>query len=520
MSGPPLESSLHLFQRPRYRGGSGTWTFDCQAALRDAAAAGAPLSWDVGAILGMLGFGYACGDRTLAAEVRRQPWLSEALPGGEARLEPIPAHDGHWDSAERIAGRLQALLHEEMAAACRGRSEIYLLLSGGLDSRIAAAIAARAHDAGELPARPVAVTWGHEASRDVVYARAAAGALGLEWIHAPIGPATFLRNVEESAVRLAALVSPTHLHGMTWFESAPRDALVLAASYGDSVGRAEFSKRSLVELTPLRPPRFAPRLRGAALAAGRARIEEDLRALRDRAPGAPRHAVCEHEMNGHYLRGVIGHAMSLIGNWCDVYQVFTHPAVYRFVWSLHPALRDDAIYACLLERLHPRAARLPWARTGRALRGRTEGRVPGLRAKFHDYAGWVGGELHADLARAVDPEWFEATGLFDPAAVAALREKVRGDRESFRLTEIFAWLAAIRRFGDLAAAGGAPLRPDDRARPPCARTPPARPRAGVRYALREWLRHRPLVRRSYRALRRELLRRDSLRRIPRRPGLP
>src|SRR3989442_721563 len=65
--------------------------------------------------------------------------------------------------------------------------------------------------------------------------------------------------------------------------------------------------------------------------------------------------------------------MSVINHFCSVYQMFTDPRVYSYMWSLHPSLCVDEVYAVLLGRLHPNLARLPWARTNRALRGRTEG---------------------------------------------------------------------------------------------------------------------------------------------------
>ena len=49
--------------------------------------------------------------------------------------------------------------------------EVYVLLSGGLDSRIAAGVLKYLCDNGELKSVPKAVSWGLEDSRDVVYAK-------------------------------------------------------------------------------------------------------------------------------------------------------------------------------------------------------------------------------------------------------------------------------------------------------------------------------------------------------------
>jgi asparagine synthase (glutamine-hydrolysing) len=156
--------------------------------------------------------------------------------------------------------------------------------------------------------------------------------------------------------------------------------------------------------------------------------------------------------------------MSVINHFCSVYQMFTDPRVYSYMWSLHPSLRADEVYAVLLGRLHPNLARLPWARTNRALRGRTEGTRAGLRREFHDYPGWISGPLYEEFARRVDPDWCAGTGLFDADRVRALsrlaREDPDGAARPYAVSpfKIFAWLACFRHFVEWAEAQGKRLR--------------------------------------------------------------
>lgn len=441
-----LESSLHLYHRPRYRAADGTWHDRFEDAVRQSAP---NLSWDPAALLSMVSFGFTCGEQTLFREIRRLPWLSRVEPDGRVHVEPIPAHDTLWLSYAEIAEELMRRLCEEVRTVCRDRKEIWVLLSGGLDSRIAAATLSKLRHDGDIAGRIIAITWGLADSRDVVYGQMTAEALDLEWRHLDVGPQHLIENLGEVGDTLGCLVPPSHLHRMPWFKGASEEVLVLAASYGDSVGRAEFSGRRLVDLRYLRPlDRFnllAPDIRGEA----QSKLHAVLKALHDRAPGQPDYVHCEHEQQAQYMRGLIGHAMSVINSHtCRVYQLLTAPLVYSFMWSVHPALRFDEVYAILMERLSPPLARLPWARTNRALRGRTRGARRDLRSGFHEYRAWIRGPLYDHVREVVEPDWFAETGVFNAPAVRNLGDALRGDsrvREMFPY-EMWLWLAALRHF--------------------------------------------------------------------------
>ncbi len=445
-----LESSLHLYQPPLYRGSRGEW----KDIFVDAVAqCDEKLTWDTAAILAILSFNYACGDRTLVNEVKRQPWLSEIGPDNEPRLEEIPQHGRLWKTHGKIADDFRRLLLDEALEVCEGRKEIYLLLSGGLDSRIIAGILAGLYQEGRLKAKPVCVTWGLGDSRDVAYGKMAAEILGFEWIHLDLSLEDFRYNTDELAIAMGAMVSPLHLHRIGWFKNVSREALVLAASYGDSAARLEYSGRNLLELDYLRPANTFGLIRNEVLKSAYDGVMNDLKDLHDRSPGRPRYVTCEHEMLGHYMRNMIAHVMSVINQYCRIYQMFTHPKIYKYIWSIHPALRTRGIYAELLEQLHPKLARMPWARTNRALRGKTVGAKRGLRKHFLDYTVWGSAPLYDELRRYIDPEWFAATGIFDGDGIRALAEQVRLGADGrgpygYMPHEKWLWLASFRRMAE------------------------------------------------------------------------
>ncbi len=434
-----METSLHLYQPPLYRATGGIWEKSFAEALRSC---NTTVTWDISAILSILSFGYTCGDRTLINEVSRRPWLSEVGPDGQPQLKEIPKHGRRWESAVQIAGDLNNLLTKEALRVCEGRKEIYLLLSGGLDSRIVAGILAKLYHEGRLAAKPVGVTWGLDDSRDVVYGRMVADILGLGWIHVNIGAEDLVRNIEEMAFTMGTLVSPIHIHCMHWFKNVSKEALILAGSYGDSIGRAEFSGYHLLELDYLQPKNTFGLMCKEVLKSAYDGVVKDIKALHGRSTNQARYVICEHEMQGHYMRNMISQAMSVIIQYCPIYQMFTHPEVYQYMWSIHPALRNNNVYAELLERLNPRLARLPWARTNKALRGRTIGASSRWRKDFHNYAEWIKGPLFDELNCYIDPEWFAETGIFNPCKIRNLVKQARIPYD------IWLWLAAFRRMAE------------------------------------------------------------------------
>jgi asparagine synthase (glutamine-hydrolysing) len=444
-----LETSLHLYQPPRYARLQKKWFEDCSQAFSEG---DQKLTLDASAILSILAFNFPCGDRTLFQEIKRQPWLSTILKDGTVSCEKIPPHGFLWDKTEGVAKRLNYLLQEEATRVCHNRDEIYILLSGGLDSRIVAGVLYQIKAKGRLKTDPVCLTWGLENSRDVQYAKATADMLGFGWKHIAISPESIIENICEGFPLIGGLVPPAHLHSMLWFKNnVGKEAIVLAGSYGDSVGRAEFSGRHLLELDFLRPYNPFNLIRQDCLPHSIEGIQDDLSSLHARAGNdGPKYVLCEIERQCYYMRGMIAHAMAVINKWCTLYQMFTDPDVYTYVWSLHPSRRDNSIYAALLERIHPGLARLPWARTNRALRGRTVGSKKGLRQSFRDYDHWASNELYSEISGIVDPEWYESTGIFNANQIRILNNAIAGGPDllkdyGFKPYDIWLWLAGFRK---------------------------------------------------------------------------
>jgi hypothetical protein len=454
---------MQLFQPARFQAQAQPWRARFLDAAGDAAE---ELRWDAAALLSLVSFNYACGDRTLLRQVRRQPWLAEVDGAGRLVQHSIPPHGRRWPPLERIAGDLVERLCTEAREACRDRSEIYVLTSGGLDSRIVAGVLAEVHRRGQLRARPVCVTWGLADSRDVHYGRLVAESVGFDWLHLDLRPEHVLENVELAARSRASLVSPVHLHRMGWFRTVSPDAVVLMGTFGDSVGRAEFTGHALLELGYLAPCNLHGLIRADLLPRAAAALEGDFAGLRRAGANVPRYVVCEREWQAHYVRGLVGHASAVIADHCHLHQMYTHRDVYSYMWSLHPSLRTDHVYAAVLERLSDRLKSLPWDRTNRALSGPTRGKARGLRRRFHDYAEWIAGPLYDRLRERVDPHWFGQTGIFDEQAVEKLGAGVRRTDYGRSTTGInaaatWSWLASVRALAEAIEGTGRCIRAAD-----------------------------------------------------------
>ncbi|WP_418637887.1 asparagine synthase-related protein [Winogradskyella sp.] len=436
------ETPNHLFQPPKYKSNQ-TFFDSYNDALNNV---GSSVNIDVAAIQSYLSFGYVCGNRTLLQEVERQPWLSK-IKDDKVILCDIPPHGLYKDDYNILADIFFKLLVEEAREVVKEFEEIYVLLSGGLDSRIAAGVLKHLYDNGELKSPPKAVSWGLEDSRDIVYAKILAEKLNFEWIHIPLTPEMVLQNIQVTAKDLGLLHSPEMLHSMLWFKNLPKNSLVIAGSFGDSIGRAEFSNLHLLQLKHPKPIDKFNILKTEAQLLGQQKVSEDINTLFKRSQNAKPYAHYEHFMQGYRMRGGLCNALSVINGNAKVYQIFTDPKVYGFIWSLHPSVRGNDIYIKLFERHLPEMSQFPWARTNKALGKKTVGAIKGLNLHYHDYTKWSKNELRNDLENLVDFEWFDNLNLFNMESLDSLRKIIRSSEVRVgRANDIWFWLAGFRVF--------------------------------------------------------------------------
>lgn len=411
-------------------------------------ARGERVALDPVALAGKATLPYLLGNRTLLEGVQRAPWMAYPNSDGSWRAAPLPGHGQERPDPDRFVEELKRALLDEARAYLKGAATVGILLSGGMDSRVVAGVVRALQEEAGGAFSVVGLTWGRETSRDVVYARRIAERFGWEWQHFPITAETLAANIGLMG-QMGAEVSPLHLHAMPEVARVGGLDVVLAGSYGDSVGRAEFSGRRVTQLRPVLPrrlDRFGV-LRAGAVAAAAPELRMDAvdTPHLDQYTPALRRREIEQEM--HYMRRMLQSCMLSIAREKRFYQLFTAPEVFGRMWALDPAIRDDAWYSRLLPRLPGNLLEIPWARTGSPY-GRPTEQPDGYSRLYHAYGVWLRGELREVVMARVNSERIRGLGLFSDSGLdRALHAWARaGTSSTNSLDELVSWLASLHDF--------------------------------------------------------------------------
>ncbi len=405
---------------------------------------------DPAAVVAYLAFKYLLGDRTLVAGLNRAPWMS--VPGDEddwATL-PLPEAGTRKPPVAEIAEALHDALLEECREYVAGAGRVGLLLSGGMDSRIVAGVLRQIQlENGGAP-DVLALTWGLPDTRDVLYARRVADGFGWDWEHFPLTAESLWRNVLWVGHH-GCEVAPVHLHALPDVGALEGLDVVLAGSYGDSIGRAEFSGRHLTALQPVDAEPLDPFgiVRGSVLRSVRPEIAADAGIGDAQWPQLGKLRKLEIAQQLHYMRRKLQSCMATALGETRLCQLFTSPRVVDLMWGLSPSVRDDGIYLSLLQRLDNELAEIPWARTGCAFGGPDEGSnsTPSDDAprQHHRYGAWLREDLGDEIAARAGSKRVLESGLFIPGGLRRLLKIWRRGRTiSVGLVdEIVCWLASF-----------------------------------------------------------------------------
>jgi len=193
-----------LFKEPKFTNGDGWFNSFINAVNKYKR----ELTLDETAIYSLFSLGYPLHNRTIFNEIKRLPWMS-SLRGQNVVLEAIPPHSFQFTNYLYISMKLIQLLQNELKQAVEGKSKIYLLLSGGLDSRITALILKKLIEEGEIMNPVTCMTWGMKDSLDVKYAKLIAEKLGFEWKWSDLNDQDILNNIKIVCDDLGPLVSAT-----------------------------------------------------------------------------------------------------------------------------------------------------------------------------------------------------------------------------------------------------------------------------------------------------------------------
>ena len=403
---------------------------------------------DPAAIACKVGLPYLLGNRTLIQNVERAPWVQHLASPGHWELMPLPNHGTQRPDNQKFAARLVRELQAELEFYVEGASTVGILLSGGMDSRVVAGLLRKVQEENPGQFDVVALTWGADGTRDVVYAKRIAAQFGWSIEHFPITPETLRDNIE-LAGKAGAEVSPLHLHAMPAVADLRGIDVILAGSYGDSVGRAEFSGKRVSQLKSVMPRNIDPFgiLKHSLKQSAVTELQRDLRCSNHFRANDSAIRVFEIEQEMHYMRRMLQSCMLHIAHKIPLYQMFTAPSVFGLMWQLAPEERGDKWYQLILKDLPGRLLDIPWARTG-ALYLDDSGKQDDFPKSYHSYGKWLREELKEEVVARVNSDVIRRLGIFndrglDRALSVWLKARTK---DSNSLDEVMSWLASLHTF--------------------------------------------------------------------------
>ena len=357
---------------------------------------------------------FLIGDRTLIQGVAKTPWLSEYKVNGQWQPHHLPKHGNLIPDKDTFTLKLKNSLVDEARDYIKGKKNIGILLSGGMDSRVLAGVIRELQLTERKEINVVCLTWGASDSRDVVYAQRIAKQFGWDAIHYHLSPETLLRNIKFAGMH-GAEFSAFHLHAMEDVANTPDLDAILAGSYGDSVGRAEFSGSHVTKLKPVLPKILDKYgvLNSSSLQTAKRELRNNVidSAHILQSTSVLRKREIEQEM--HYMRRMLQACMQTIAIKTPVYQLFTSPDVFGLMWGLDPEVRNNDWYTLLLQQLPGELLNIPWARNGKLYHQQDKPALDNLSKSYHQYGKWLRGNLKEEVLNRLNSDAIRNLSIFN-----------------------------------------------------------------------------------------------------------
>ncbi|WP_028585112.1 asparagine synthase-related protein [Desulfogranum mediterraneum] len=398
------------------------------------------------AVIELLNKNYMFADRTIIQGIQRTPWLARPnVMSNDWEYESAPKHSFSDIKEEEIAGTLFKKICSEIKAYIGNRKTVGVLLSGGMDSRMVAGALDFLIKKQEIKGVEVTgLTWGDDGTRDVVYSKRIALRLGWNWKHYKVTAGDLLNNIKETATH-GCEYSPIHLHAIPQIRDDNNLDIILAGSYGDSIGRAEYSGINVGSIKPIsrKISNIGGFVHNAVFENSKRYISTDVHRYHERFPREKPYMQNELDYQLHYMRRMLNPCMGLLADKTDICQVFTRPDVYGFMWSIDPSRRNDLVYRHMLNEFITKLDDIPWARTGLPF-GQIKGTPDSYLKKHHSYDRLVQNDIFEEIVKLVSSEDIRRLNLFNYEAIKLLLSLVRRfPLQSMYYVEKLIWLASL-----------------------------------------------------------------------------
>src|SRR6056297_2481074 len=289
-----------------------------------------------------------------------------------------------------------------------------------MDSRIVSGVLNNLIQNNKLDSNVTALNWGLLGSRDQVYAKRIAKMFNWNYIHFPLSESNLKENIRITSDN-GCQFSPIHLHAIPKIRELKNLDLILAASFGDSIGRAEYSGHHVTELKSINKNIFNRYeiIKNNIYKIYKEEIKNDIERYRKIFPREKAYQYFEIERQAHYMRKQLNPCMEIINQKTPVYQAFTSPDVFGFMWSIDPRRRGDKIYKYILEKFDNNLKEVPWARTGKKYL-RDEDINDDLKRNYHKYGLWIRNNISDYIEDRVLSQEIENLNIFNMISLKKL----------------------------------------------------------------------------------------------------
>jgi asparagine synthase (glutamine-hydrolysing) len=408
---------------------------------------------DYVSVVEFLNRNYMLADRTIVEGLYHTPWMAKPNFSFDQWINaPLPEHGNNLLPEEDIALILFEKLCSEIENCIGSRKKIGVLLSGGMDSRMmAGALDYLIKTETIKNVEITALTWGNEGTRDVAYAYEIAKRLNWKWKCYRVSAKDLINNIYETAQN-GCEYSPIHLHAIPQIRDDNEDLdIILAASYGDGIGRAEYSKWKIRNAPPLNDnvSNFSYLLSEEVVKRSIAEVRKDIRGYHLLYPTNNKIAKKERDFQLHYMRRMLNPCMNLLQSEKTVlYQVFTSPQVYEFIWGISIERRTDRIYEFMYNQFKTPLKDIPWSRTGREYL-QTSGKYDNLLKDHHNYYYIIEHELLDEIEDMISVSPIYNANIFNRNSIRKLFDIIK-DHPNYNINSLYLekliWLASLAKF--------------------------------------------------------------------------
>jgi len=291
------------------------------------------------------------------------------------------------------------------------------------------------------------LTWGNEGSRDVVYAKEITKRLNWKWKHYTVTAKNLLDNITETAIH-GCEYSPIHLHAIPQIRDDNQDLeVILAGSYGDSVGRGEYSGIKVRFIKPIfqNISNVCGIINQSIFNNSLKNIENDIKSYHEQFPEKESYMQNELDYQIHYMRRQLNSCMGLLSGKMEFHQIFTQPYVYGYMWSINPEKRNDLIYKYMFQEFKTKLNDIPWARTGIPYYNK-KGKPDPFQKKHHSYVNLIHKVIFKEIKELILSEEINKLGVFNQTNLKFLLKLIKyiPSNNLFYLEKII-WIASIAK---------------------------------------------------------------------------